>query len=176
MSFLGGRPIRYFSLSLPRHQPPPRGWTASHCHCREKKRNTCRPGAGRPALSRHRADPRLYRLSRGLRCHREISLGDAALDRDRLDQISGIRADHVSGDVTGFTSIFALNSTRPGFQADARRRAAGSSLFFISGLRFLPIAEASATGFVSPLFVTALSIIFLGEKVGVRRWIATAVG
>jgi drug/metabolite transporter (DMT)-like permease len=52
----------------------------------------------------------------------------------------------------------------------------GSSLFFISGLRFLPIAEASATGFVAPLFVTALSIIFLGEKVGLRRWIATGVG
>src|SRR5579862_8637474 len=51
-----------------------------------------------------------------------------------------------------------------------------SSLFFISGLRFLPIAEASATGFVAPLFVTALSIIFLSEKVGVRRWLATAVG
>ena len=48
-----------------------------------------------------------------------------------------------------------------------------SSLFFISGLRFLPIAEASATGFIAPLFVTALSIAFLGEKVGVRRWLAT---
>jgi drug/metabolite transporter (DMT)-like permease len=52
----------------------------------------------------------------------------------------------------------------------------GSSLFFISGLRFLPIAEASATSFVSPLFVTALSIVFLGESVGLRRWLATAVG
>ena len=52
----------------------------------------------------------------------------------------------------------------------------GSSLFFISGLRFLPIAEASATGFVAPLLVTALSIVFLGEKVGMRRWIATGVG
>ena len=51
-----------------------------------------------------------------------------------------------------------------------------SSLFFISGLRFLPIAEASATGFVSPLFVTGLAVIFLGEKVGLRRWIATMVG
>ena len=52
----------------------------------------------------------------------------------------------------------------------------GSSLFFISGLRFLPIAEASATGFVAPLLVTALSIVLLGEKVGLRRWIATGVG
>ena len=52
----------------------------------------------------------------------------------------------------------------------------GSSLFFITGLRYLPIAEASATGFVAPLFVTALSIVFLSESVGVRRWIATATG
>lgn len=52
----------------------------------------------------------------------------------------------------------------------------GSSLLFISGLRFLPVAEASATSFIAPLIVTALSIVFLGEKVGLRRWIATAVG
>src|SRR5262249_37238303 len=52
----------------------------------------------------------------------------------------------------------------------------GSSAFFITGLRYLPIAEASATGFVAPLFVTALSIVFLSEKVGVRRWLATATG
>jgi drug/metabolite transporter (DMT)-like permease len=72
--------------------------------------------------------------------------------------------------------LFALNSIRPGFQLMRGVALLGSSLFFISGLRFLPIAEASATGFVSPLFVTALSIVFLGEKVGVRRWIATALG
>jgi len=72
--------------------------------------------------------------------------------------------------------LFALQTARPGLHLLRGAALLGSSLFFISGLRFLPIAEASATGFVSPLFVTALSIIFLGEKVGVRRWIATAVG
>ena len=72
--------------------------------------------------------------------------------------------------------LFALMTTRPGPQLMRGAALLGSSLFFISGLRFLPIAEASATSFVSPLFVTALSIIFLGEKVGLRRWIATAVG
>jgi len=72
--------------------------------------------------------------------------------------------------------LFALQSRRPGLQVMRGVALLGSSLFFISGLRFLPIAEASATGFVSPLFVTALSIIFLGESVGLRRWIATAVG
>jgi drug/metabolite transporter (DMT)-like permease len=72
--------------------------------------------------------------------------------------------------------LYALQSSRPGLQLLRGAALVGSSLFFISGLRFLPIAEASATGFVAPLFVTALSIIFLGEKVGMRRWIATAVG
>ncbi len=74
------------------------------------------------------------------------------------------------------TPLYGLKSSRPGLQLLRGAALVGSSLFFISGLRFLPIAEASATGFVAPLFVTALSIIFLGEKVGMRRWIATAVG
>jgi len=72
--------------------------------------------------------------------------------------------------------LFALQTERLGLQLLRGAALVGSSLFFISGLRFLPMAEASATGFVSPLFVTALSIIFLGERVGLRRWIATAVG
>ncbi|MFB9264668.1 DMT family transporter [Bradyrhizobium erythrophlei] len=72
--------------------------------------------------------------------------------------------------------LFAMQTKRPGLHLLRGATLLGSSLFFISGLRFLPIAEASATGFVAPLFVTALSIVFLGEKVGLRRWIATAVG
>jgi drug/metabolite transporter (DMT)-like permease len=72
--------------------------------------------------------------------------------------------------------LFAMQTGRLGLHLLRGMTILGSSLFFISGLRFLPIAEASATGFVAPLFVTALSIIFLSEKVGMRRWIATAVG
>jgi len=72
--------------------------------------------------------------------------------------------------------LYALHTDRRGLQLMRGVALLGSSLFFISGLRFLPIAEASATGFVSPLFVTALSILFLSERVGVRRWLATAVG
>jgi drug/metabolite transporter (DMT)-like permease len=74
------------------------------------------------------------------------------------------------------TPLFALRSTRPGLQLMRGIALLGSSLFFITSLRYLPIAEASATGFVSPVFVTALSIVFLSEKVGVRRWLATAAG
>ena len=72
--------------------------------------------------------------------------------------------------------LFALRTGCFNLQIMRGATLLGSSLFFISGLKFLPIAEASATGFVSPIFVTALSIMFLSEKVGVRRWIATAVG
>jgi drug/metabolite transporter (DMT)-like permease len=72
--------------------------------------------------------------------------------------------------------LYALPTGRLGLQLMRGAALLGSSLLFISGLRFLPIAEASATGFVSPLFVTALSIVLLGESVGLRRWLATAVG
>jgi drug/metabolite transporter (DMT)-like permease len=72
--------------------------------------------------------------------------------------------------------LYAMQTGRRGFQLMRGAALLASSLFFISGLRFLPIAEASATSFVSPLFVTALSIVFLGESVGLRRWLATAVG
>jgi len=72
--------------------------------------------------------------------------------------------------------LFAMRTSRVGLQLMRGAALLGSSLFFITGLRYLPIAEASATGFVAPLFVTALSIVFLSEKVGVRRWLATATG
>jgi drug/metabolite transporter (DMT)-like permease len=53
------------------------------------------------------------------------------------------------------TRLFALQSDRIGLHLMRGAALLGSSLFFISGLRYLPIAEASATGFVAPLFVTA---------------------
>ncbi|HEX7966743.1 MAG TPA: DMT family transporter [Stellaceae bacterium] len=52
----------------------------------------------------------------------------------------------------------------------------GAALFFIAGLARLPIADATAIAFASPLLVTALSIPLLGERVGARRWSAVGVG
>jgi drug/metabolite transporter (DMT)-like permease len=69
-----------------------------------------------------------------------------------------------------------LRSTRPWLQVARGFCMLASALFFIFGLSFLPIADATSIGFVSPLFVTALSIPILGEKVGVRRWSAVLVG
>jgi drug/metabolite transporter (DMT)-like permease len=51
-----------------------------------------------------------------------------------------------------------------------------SSLCFITGLSFLPLADASAINFIWPILITVWSVIFLGEKVGIRRWSATLVG
>jgi drug/metabolite transporter (DMT)-like permease len=53
---------------------------------------------------------------------------------------------------------------------------AGSAVLFILGLGHLQVAEATAINFISPIFITALSIPLLGEKVGIRRWAAAAVG
>jgi drug/metabolite transporter (DMT)-like permease len=74
------------------------------------------------------------------------------------------------------TTPNVFRSARPGLQVWRGVALLSSSLFFITALRFLPIAAASATSFVAPIFVTALSIVFLSEKVGVRRWVATIVG
>src|SRR5215471_8151822 len=52
----------------------------------------------------------------------------------------------------------------------------GSSVLFIAGLANMAMADATAVAFAAPLFVTALSIPFLGERVGIRRWSAVAVG
>lgn len=51
-----------------------------------------------------------------------------------------------------------------------------SNLLFISGLKYLPLADATAILFVSPLLVAALSMPLLGERVGPRRWTAVAIG
>ncbi len=40
----------------------------------------------------------------------------------------------------------------------------------------LPLTDAVALNFAAPLFLTALSVPLLGEKVGVHRWSAVAVG
>lgn len=69
-----------------------------------------------------------------------------------------------------------LQSRRPILQAIRGLAVVFSTIFFVFGLQVLPVAEATAINFVSPAFITALSIVFLGEKVGVRRWAAVAVG
>lgn len=47
---------------------------------------------------------------------------------------------------------------------------------FTFGVRNLPMASAYTLFFVAPLLITALSGPILGEHVGLRRWLAIAIG
>ncbi|QRM32168.1 DMT family transporter [Microvirga sp. VF16] len=69
-----------------------------------------------------------------------------------------------------------LRSKRPSLQVLRGLGLLGSSVFFIVGLAYMPMAEATAISFVSPMIVTALSIPILGEVVGWRRWSAVGIG
>lgn len=51
-----------------------------------------------------------------------------------------------------------------------------ANMTFYMAISFMPLAEATALFFVSPLIITALSVPFLGEKVGWRRWIGIIAG
>lgn len=51
-----------------------------------------------------------------------------------------------------------------------------SNITYFLGLAALPLADAVAIAFVSPLVVTLLSVVVLGETVGPRRWAAVVVG
>ena len=51
-----------------------------------------------------------------------------------------------------------------------------STFAFITGLRYMPLAEAIAIAFAGPLFVTLLAAVLLKEQVGWRRWSAVIIG
>lgn len=51
-----------------------------------------------------------------------------------------------------------------------------STVFFLSGLVALPIADAVAIGQMTPLAITAAAALVLKEPVGWRRWLAAVVG
>ena len=52
----------------------------------------------------------------------------------------------------------------------------GATLFFFGAVSYVPLAEAQAVAFIEPLLITGIAHFFLAEKVGVRRWLAIAVG
>ena len=78
--------------------------------------------------------------------------------------------------VAGRRHFAGLWPRRPSMQVLRGLTLLGSSVFFIGGLSALPLAEAAAISFVSPAFITALSVLILREKVGIHRWAATLVG
>lgn len=47
---------------------------------------------------------------------------------------------------------------------------------FWSGLMYLPLADCTVIAFISPLLVTILSVLLLGEKFGFHRWGCVTIG
>jgi drug/metabolite transporter (DMT)-like permease len=72
--------------------------------------------------------------------------------------------------------IATLRTNRLG--GHARRSLCGvvSLAGFIYAFGHMPLADVVGIGFSAPLFITALSVPLLGERVGVRRWSAVLVG
>jgi len=54
--------------------------------------------------------------------------------------------------------------------------AVGAMLCGLSAVVYVPLADVTAIQMTEVLFITALAALLLGESVGWRRWLATAVG
>ncbi len=70
----------------------------------------------------------------------------------------------------------SLRSPQPLLMCLRALFALGAGFMFFAALRSIPLADAFALAFTSPLFITALSVPLLGEKVGIHRWSAVIVG
>ncbi|MFD2740253.1 DMT family transporter [Sulfitobacter aestuarii] len=69
-----------------------------------------------------------------------------------------------------------LKTDQPGLHLLRGATVVVSNMTFFVGLSVLPLADATALFFAAPLFITLLSIPILGEKVGMLRLSAVAVG
>lgn len=71
---------------------------------------------------------------------------------------------------------FPLRSRAPGLQAMRSLLLLGSSILFTSALAHIPLVDATAVGFASPLITVALAALLLRERVSARRWLGVAIG
>lgn len=70
----------------------------------------------------------------------------------------------------------SFRTRRPRLQVARGLGIVSSAIFFILSLGYLPIAEATALNFISPLLITLMAIPFLKEVVRWQGWIAIGVG
>jgi drug/metabolite transporter (DMT)-like permease len=86
-----------------------------------------------------------------------------------------------------YTAFVAIMLRKPGLKATLRSRQPwlqlGRALLiiiengvFVLAFTMMPLADMHAIAAASPLIVVALSVPLLGEKVGVRRWLAVLAG
>ncbi|MEQ8805415.1 MAG: DMT family transporter [Rhodospirillales bacterium] len=69
-----------------------------------------------------------------------------------------------------------LVSRQVGLQALRAAFLVATSICYVTGLRYVPLAEAGAIVMLAPLAFTALAVPFLKERVGAKRWAGVAAG
>ncbi len=72
--------------------------------------------------------------------------------------------------------IQAFASARPGLNIARGFMLCVVTLLFFSSIKYLPLVDAQAISFITPLTIVAIAHFVLGQKVGPRRWAAVAVG
>jgi len=74
------------------------------------------------------------------------------------------------------SGLRVLRTKRPFLQLTRALCLLGTSLFFTTGLMYIPLAEATSVNFLAPVLVTALSVPLLGERVTRGQWLAVIFG
>lgn len=69
-----------------------------------------------------------------------------------------------------------LTTNQPRLQIARSLLLVASSLLYFKGLSYIALPTAAAISFTSPIFITALSLPLLAERVGPRRWVAVMIG
>ena len=75
-----------------------------------------------------------------------------------------------------FGGYDALKTRKIGWHVLRSFLAVGAMFGFFYGVANMPLVNALTLGYTAPLMVTALAAIFLGDKVGWRRWTSVIVG
>ena len=78
--------------------------------------------------------------------------------------------------LTGRRLPETIVSRRPWLQILRGILALMTSVLFFAGLRFIPLADATALAVTAPIIVAVLSMPMLGERVGPRQWVGVAAG
>lgn len=73
-------------------------------------------------------------------------------------------------------SMTAIRTRRPFLQLGRALLQIVEAAVFVLAFAYLPLAEVHAIAASSPLIVVALSVPILGERVGLRRWLAVVAG
>ena len=74
----------------------------------------------------------------------------------------------------GFGALFSM--PRPGLQVLRAGLAAAETGLFYWSVSYLPLADAMTYYLAGPIYVTLIAVLFLGERVGWRRWAAVIAG